>query len=182
MTIALRKQTNSYIVVGPLQSVSSPHSELTSLVFAAGDIEIEKANAFSGSNDGFVPLTSTAPIVINLGGGFYAVQLTETDLNQVGLLTVRINHASAKVVSYQYQVLTQEIYDGLYGTNYAMPADVVKVRGNEVTSEQATNWGTFWQNDGNVTSRVVDDVGSGAGGDPIQITPAMLRSTIRSGT
>lgn len=104
----LRQSTAVDIPLGPFVSNADAVTPQTALTIAQADVRLKKGGgAWAQKSD-----TTTAAHEEN---GWYEVPLNTTDTDTLGLLVVAVNESGALPVWREFQVVTQGMYDALFG-------------------------------------------------------------------
>jgi len=115
----LKQNTASAILIGPFLSIADGTEALTTLGVANIDVDIYKASDTH-------PLTKTDVTPAPSGGthdcahvanGWYSLEITAANVDTLGRLKVTYNHGSALPGWDNYDVLPENVYDSLHGSD-----------------------------------------------------------------
>jgi hypothetical protein len=106
----LRQSTAVDILIGPFVDDTDGKSAETGLTI---DVELSKnGQALANKNNATVPVHDAAGDI----DGYYNCELSTTDTNTIGNLTVVCYSAGALPCRFDFQVLDAKSYDDMFGT------------------------------------------------------------------
>lgn len=108
MTTPLKQSTAATVVLGPFVDATDGFTPETSLTISQADIRLSK-------NGGAFAQTNNAAGATAMEFGNYSVPLNTTDTNTLGRLRVAVYESGARPVFRDFQVLTANVFDSLYG-------------------------------------------------------------------
>lgn len=117
----LRQSTAVTVAMGPMVDATDGFTAEISLTITQPDIRLSKNGAaFAQKN--------AAGTLSHMENGFYSLPLDTTDTNTVGRLTVHCAESGARPHTYDFMVVEEEIYDGIFastaGSSTWMPTNV----------------------------------------------------------
>ena len=128
----LREDTATQIALGPFLDGTDGVTAETALTVTEFDCDLVK-HADSGMTNTALTITASAGSndAAHIQSGMYSLELTATDTNTAGRLTIICDHATPATfvpVRQTYMVMPTQEYDSLYGT------DTLQVHVNEYTA------------------------------------------------
>lgn len=122
----LKEDTADDILLGPMIDDTDGKTAETGLTL---DVELSKnGQALANKNDATAPVHDAAGTV----DGYYNCELDATDTNTPGILTVVAHAAGFLPVRQDYQVLSANVYDSLFG---AAAADLLDVNVGQISTD-----------------------------------------------
>lgn len=122
----VRQSTARTIVIGPI--LDADGAAKTDEVVAS--IKIHKNGAAAAALNGSATLTHSQ-------GGFYLLAMTTSDTDTAGVAEFSLDSTTNTMPVKAINVLTQPAWDALYAeSGGALPADAVKVSGNQATADR----------------------------------------------
>lgn len=132
----LRQSTATAILIGPFIDDTDGKTPETGLTVTSFDVDLYKQSNTH-------PLTKTDLTITSSGGsndcahvanGYYSLELTATDTNTLGRLKVTVNSSGALPVWHEFEVVTANVWDSRYSTDY-LQVDAVQVEGSDATDQ-----------------------------------------------
>lgn len=133
----LKQSTAVEVVIGPAVAVGDGFTPVTTLTISAADEKhIIKHEATGGALiAGTLAVFSTAAV-----DGYYTLDLSTTDTNTIGMLTLVIQDDSLILpIRHEYMVLATNVYDSLFGAaTDKLQVDVIQQVGGTVPTPTTT--------------------------------------------
>ena len=136
MARLLKQSTAITFRIGPFLDDTDGKTAETGLTISQADIQISKAG-------GAFAQTSASPTTTHDTDGWYQCQLTATDTNTLGMLTVQIAMSGALPVWEHFTVVPANVFDSLVSGSDYIKADTVQINSTTLTGNgaSATPWG-----------------------------------------
>jgi hypothetical protein len=118
----LRQSTAATIKVGPFVDAADGATPETGLTIDQADIRLSK-------NGGDYASKNDSNSAVHDEFGWYSVSLDTYDTDTLGRLRLYVYNSDALLVSIEYNVLSQSVYDALYGTDI-LQANLTQINGS----------------------------------------------------
>lgn len=127
--IPVKQSTAATLLAGPFVADTDGKTPQTALTIVQADCQISKGGAaYAQKND--------ATAATHRTGGDYAVPVNATDTNTLGPCRLQIQKSGALPVWLDFCVYPAAVFDTLFGTTGAIPANTTQIAGS---SEAATD-------------------------------------------
>lgn len=125
----LKQSTAATIVLGPFLDDTDGKTAETALSIAQADVRLSKnGGAFAQVNES----TSAS----HMENGYYTKDLNTTDTGTLGRVTVAVLKTGALPIRQDYAVVTANIWDSLFSTDY-LQVDLTQIGGAAVSTSSA---------------------------------------------
>jgi len=128
MAQIIRQSTSIDIAIGPFLDEDTGKDPETTLTITQPDIRLSK-------NGGAFAQKSASQTLSHMENGWYSCNLSTTDTNTVGRLTLAVHESGALPVFMEFQVVEEAIYDALFTSSATglLPANVTQIEGGDAT-------------------------------------------------
>jgi len=163
----LKQSTEVDVRIGPAMAYDDGVTAVTDLTLGGAD----QAELLKNNGAATVDISGATFAAVTNCDGWYDLTLTTSHTDTIGQVTVVIQDADKVVpIFVTFHVLAANVFDSLFGAaTDKLQTDVTQMLGTTLAETSggniAANFDEFFDNDDALTTKVVDDVGGGSGGD-----------------
>lgn len=123
----LKQSTQVKVPVGPCVDATDGYTLETGISWATTEAYLIKHDSASVTDIG------TNTWSAHLGGGYYNVTLTISNMDTLGLLTLGAHDSAMRPVRHEFMVVPANVYDALIGGSDFLQVDAVQANGNAMS-------------------------------------------------